>query len=116
MSSSCSLSSAPVTPEPEPELEILVLRRGPRWRNNLALTVSTKLKKSSAYIFTARLFTCTSLDTSPASVLYSWKVKQYDYLIMARIAKDYLPILLRQRPQSVYLVKSVILLPKRGTD
>ena len=115
MSSSCSPSSAPVTPEPEPELEILVLRRGPRWRNNLALTVSTKLKKSSAYIFTARLFTCTSLDTSLALVLYGWKAKQY-CLIMACIAKDYLPILLRQRPQSVYLVKLVILLPKRGTD
>ena len=70
MSSNCSLSLTPVTPEPEPKLELLVLRRSP-WRNNLAPTVSTKLKKSSAYIFTARLFTRTSLDTSLALVLYS---------------------------------------------
>jgi len=70
MSSSYLLSSVPVTPEPEPELELLVLRRSPCY-NNLAPTVSTKLKKSSAYIFTARLFTRMSLDTSLALVLYS---------------------------------------------
>jgi hypothetical protein len=72
MSLSCSLSSVPVTlePEPKPELELLVLRRSP-WHNNLAPTISTKLKKSSAYIFTARLFMCMSLDTSIALVLYS---------------------------------------------
>jgi hypothetical protein len=82
MSSSCSLSSALVTPEPKPEpkLELLVLRRSP-WHNNPAPTVSTKLKKSSAYIFTARLFTRTSLDTSPALVLYGCTQPNCQYTI-----------------------------------
>lgn len=75
MSSNCSLSSAPATPEPEhepeSELELPVLRRSPCQRINSTPTVSTTIKKSSAYIFTARLFTRTSLDTSPALVLYS---------------------------------------------
>jgi len=73
MSSNCSLSTAPNTPEPEPEpepeLELLVLRRSPRKRSTP--TVSTIIKQSGAYIFTAKLFTRTALDTSPALVLYS---------------------------------------------
>jgi hypothetical protein len=68
MSSDCLLSSALATPDPELELELLVLRRSPHQH---ILTISTKLKKSSAYIFIAKLFTYTSLDTSPGLVLYS---------------------------------------------
>jgi hypothetical protein len=56
-------------PEPEPELELLVLRCSPRKR--LTLTLFTIIKQSSAYIFTAKLFTYTALDTSLALVLYS---------------------------------------------
>jgi hypothetical protein len=70
MSSNCLLSTAPDTPEPEPELELLVLRRSLRKRLT-PLTVSTIIKQSSAYIFTAKLFTCIALDTSLALVLYS---------------------------------------------
>ena len=82
MSSNCLLSLVLVTPKPEPELdlELLVLHRSPQ-HNNLALTVSTKLKKSSAYIFTARLFTRTSLDTSLALVLYSCTQPNCQYTI-----------------------------------
>jgi len=68
MSSGCLLSSAPATPEPELELELLVLRRSPRKCNNL--TPIALLKLSTAHIFTVRLFTCTALDTSLATVLY----------------------------------------------
>jgi hypothetical protein len=68
MSSDCSLSSPPGTPLPEPDLQLPVLRRSPR-RRPIA-PKPTIVKKSNAYIFTARLFTRTALDTSPVSVLY----------------------------------------------
>lgn len=78
MSSSCLLSLAPATPEPKLELELLVLRRSPRHRNNLT-PIAPKLKPSIAYIFTARLFTYTTLDTSLATVLYGCTQPSYNY-------------------------------------
>jgi hypothetical protein len=79
MSSNCSLSTAPNTPEPEPELELLILRLSPRQRSTPSI-VSTIIKQSSAYIFTAKLFTCKVLDTSPASVLYSCAQPNCQYI------------------------------------
>jgi hypothetical protein len=71
MSSDCSLSSAPASPEPKLEPQLQVLRQNPRWYITSTPSItSTTIKKSSTYILTAGCFTRTSLDTSPASVLY----------------------------------------------
>jgi hypothetical protein len=79
MSSDCSLSSPPGTPVPEPDLQLPILRRSPRQR--LFAPKPAIIKKSNAYIFTARLFTRTALDTSPASVLYGCTQPDCQYTV-----------------------------------
>jgi len=61
------------------ELELLVLRYSSCYCNNLTL-IALKLKLFTVCIFTARLFTYTTLDTSLAIVLYSCTQLSCNYI------------------------------------
>jgi hypothetical protein len=90
MSSDCSLSSPLGTPVPEPDLQLPVLRRSPRQR--LFAPKPTTVKKSNAYIFTARLFTRPALDTSPVLVLYSCTQPNSLYTVLSLLDRVLCPV------------------------